>query len=189
MWLLRSWSTLYIAVLRCKVSWFYFSYFNLSLLTESAYAKVNFSWNFSCSAKEAVLLPLSWSSMQQFQNVWSPDSSFFNFNLPQLIQRASAKGNISSNFRCSGKEAVLLLRSWSTLYVAVLKCILSWLWLFFLICQHLPKIYVSEGFVLEILGALRKKQFYCFVRGGPWIWHFQNVKCPDSISLILICHF
>ena len=58
--LLCSWSTLYIAFSKYKMSWFYFSYFNLPLLTESAYVKANFFLRFMCFAREAVLLLLSW---------------------------------------------------------------------------------------------------------------------------------
>ena len=34
--------------------------------------------------------------------------------------------DFSWNFRCYAKEAVLLLLSWSTMYVAILKCIVFW---------------------------------------------------------------
>ena len=61
--LLRSWSTLYIAFLKCKLFWFSFSYFNLALLTECWYVKVIYSWNLRCSAKESVLLLLSWNTL------------------------------------------------------------------------------------------------------------------------------
>ena len=61
--LLLSWSTLHVAVSKCIVSWFYFLYFNLRLLTESAYVKFNFSWNFRGSTKEGVTLLRSWSTL------------------------------------------------------------------------------------------------------------------------------
>ena len=56
---------------------------------------------------------------------------FFSFNWLQLFQRASARVNFLKNFRCSVKGAVLLLRSWSTLYRAFSKCKLSGSWLFY----------------------------------------------------------
>ena len=43
-----------------------------------------------------------------------------------IFQSASVKVNLSWNFKCSAKEAVLLLRSWSTLYIAFLKGRLFW---------------------------------------------------------------
>ena len=93
-----------------------------------------YSRNGRCSTKEAVKLLLSWSilyvaiskcivSLIQF--------FFFFFNWLQLIQRESAKANFSWNFRCSTKETVLLLRSWSTLYIKFLNCKVSWFYFFF----------------------------------------------------------
>ena len=58
-----SWSTLYIAISKCIVCWFYFFYFNFSLFTQNACMKVIYSWNFRCSPKEAVILLLSWSTL------------------------------------------------------------------------------------------------------------------------------
>ena len=55
---------------------------------------------------------------------------FFYFNWLQLIQRAS-KVNLSWNFRCFTKEAVLLLHSRSTLHIAFSKCHFCWSWLFY----------------------------------------------------------
>ena len=52
---------------------------------------------------------------------------FFYFNVLQLIQSACVKVNFSWNFRCSAKEAVILLLSWSTLYIVFPKCIVSWI--------------------------------------------------------------
>ena len=40
--LLGSWSTLYTEFLKCKMSWFYFFYFDLQLLKESVHVKVTF---------------------------------------------------------------------------------------------------------------------------------------------------
>ena len=40
--LLRSWSTLHTEFLKCKMSWFYFFYFDLQLLKESVHVKVTF---------------------------------------------------------------------------------------------------------------------------------------------------
>ena len=50
----------------------------------------------------------------------------FLFWFPILTQIACVKFSFSWNFRCSAKEAVLLLLSWSTLHVVILKCIISW---------------------------------------------------------------
>ena len=80
--LLCSWSTLYIGFSKFKMSWFYFSYFNLPLLTESVYVKANFFWRFMCSAREAVLLPLSWRN--RYVAISKCIMSWFQFFLFEL---------------------------------------------------------------------------------------------------------
>ena len=111
--LLCSWSTLYIGVSKYKVSWLYFSYFNLSLSTESASTKVNFSWNFRCYAKGALLLLLSWITLYvAISKCIVSWFYFFLFWFPTINPKGiSAKGNFSWNFRCSTKETVILLAS------------------------------------------------------------------------------
>ena len=55
--------------------------------------------------------------------------------------------------------------------------------LFTLFYNFSPKVTVYESFLLEILGARRKKQCYCFFHGAPCIQQFQNVYCSYSIFL------
>ena len=118
----RLWNTLYIGVLKREVSWFCFSYFNLPLLTESACEKVDFCWNFRCSAKKAVLLFRLWSIL--YIAVFKRKVSWFYFsyfNLALLTKSAFVKVSFSWIFRCSTKEAVSLPLSLSTLYVSNFK--------------------------------------------------------------------
>ena len=125
--LLRSWSTLYIAVSKCKVSWFYFFYFNLPVLAESAYIKVNFSRNFKCSTKEAVILLLSLSTLYiAFSKCIVSWFYFFDFDLRLFTQSVCIRVIYSWNFRFCAKEAVLLFLSWSTMDIAFSKCKVSW---------------------------------------------------------------
>ena len=124
MLLLSSSNTLYIVFSKCKVYWFYFSYFDLPLFTESAYVKVIYS---RCSVKETVLLLYSWSTL--YIAFLECKVSWFDFsycNLPLLIEITYVKVIYSWNLRCSAKEAVLLLVLWSTLYIADSEFTVSW---------------------------------------------------------------
>ena len=53
---------------------------------------------------------------------------FFCFLLLILTQSGCVKVVFSWNFRCSLKETVILLLSWSTLYRAFSKCLVSWIY-------------------------------------------------------------
>ena len=55
----------------------------------------------------------------------------FDFVLPLLTQILDIKVICSWNFGCSSKEAVMLLLSWSTLYIAFPNCIVSWFYFFY----------------------------------------------------------
>ena len=121
------WSNLYIAFSKCKVFWFYFAYLNFLFLTGTPYVEVISSWNFSCSAKEAVIFLLSWRAL--YVVIWNCVVSWFqllSMNWLQLVQRASAKVSFSWNFRCSAKEAVLVLGSWGTLDIVFWDCKVTW---------------------------------------------------------------
>ena len=126
--LLCSSSTPYVAFSKYKVSWFYFSYFNLPLLTESAYVKFKYAfWRFRCSAKEAVLLLLSLTTL--YEAIWKCIMSWFmsfSLNWLQQIRKTSAKVIFSWSFRLSAKEEVLLLRSWRALYILYSRSKVSW---------------------------------------------------------------
>ena len=88
--------------------------------------KVIYSWSFRCSAKETVLLLLSWSTLYVAISKCIASWFFSYLNLLQLIQSACVKVNFPLNFRCSTKEAAILLLSWSNLYIAFARCIGSW---------------------------------------------------------------
>ena len=151
MLLLRSWSTLYIAFSKCKVSWFYFSYFNFSLLTERACAKVHFSWNFRWFVKEAVLLLQSWSTL--YVAFLKCKVSWFDFsycNLPLSAESTYVKVIYSWNLRCSAKDAVLWLLSWSNLYIADSKSMVSLILVSnFNLLQLIQKVSAKSNFSLN----------------------------------------
>ena len=88
--LLCSWSTLYIAFLKYKVSWFYSFYFNLSLFTQIACVKVSLCWNVRCSAKATLILLLS-------QTILYRDFSFL-FWFASTNPKCMCKGNLLLRF-------------------------------------------------------------------------------------------
>ena len=104
-----------------------FFYFNWLQLIQRASAKVTFSWNFRCSTKKAVLLLRAWSTLDIAVSKCKVPSFYFSyFTLTLLTESAYVKVICSWNLRSSLKEAALLFISWSTLHVAILKCIVSW---------------------------------------------------------------
>ena len=107
-------------------------YFDFSLFNQSVCIKRIYTRNFRCSTKEAVILLLSWSTMYiAFPECIVSWICFFYFALPPISQSAYAKINCFLHFRCFAKEAVLLLCSWSTLYIAFIKCKVSWFYFFY----------------------------------------------------------
>ena len=118
-------------------------YFDLPLLIQSACVKIKFSWTSRCSAKEPVILLRSWSTLYiACSKCKIPWFLFFYFDLSLFTQTVCLKGIYSRNFRCSAKEAVIMLLSWGTLYIAFSKCKVSWFSFFILISHCLPKVYV-----------------------------------------------
>ena len=134
--LLLSWTTLHIAISKCIASWFYFFYFDFSLFTQYASVKVIYSWNFRCFPNGVAIFLLSWSTL--YIAVWKCIMSLFYFLcfvLLRFTQNPSVKSHFLK-FSCSGKGAVLLHLSWSTLYVAVSKCIVCWFYFIFVLVSH-----------------------------------------------------
>lgn len=71
---------------------------------------------------------------------WPASRSFF-FDLPLSTKTACIKVICYLNIRYSAKETVVLLFPWKTLYVVILKCILSEFYSF-----HLP-VFTQTAFV------------------------------------------
>ena len=128
--LFLSWSTLHLSISECIVSadsiFFILISHNLPYFhefTKSVCIKVIYSWNFSCSTKEVVLLPLSRSTLYIAVRKYIVSLFyFFYFPFPRFTQNTYAKVIFSWKSRCSAKEAVILLLSWSTLSIAFSKC-------------------------------------------------------------------
>ena len=101
--------------------------FDLLLLIQFACVKVKFCWTSRCSAKQAVTLLRSWSTLYTaFSKCKVSWFLFFSFYLLLFTQTVCLKDIYSWNFRSSLKEAVIMLLSWSTLYIAFSKCKMSW---------------------------------------------------------------
>ena len=124
---LLSWSILYIAFSKWKVSWFLFFYFYFPLFTQSVCLKGIYSWNFRYSTKGAVLWLRLWGTLYLalLKCILSLFYVFFFLFLPRFTQNTSTKVIFSGNLRCSSEGAVILLLSWSTLYIAFSKCKMS----------------------------------------------------------------
>ena len=127
--------------------------------------------------------------MQHFQNMQGPDSGCFILICQHLPKMYLSKGFILKILGAPRKKQCYCfvlgapcMQHFQNMQGPDSGC-------FILICQHLPKMYLSKGFILKILGVPRKKQCYCFFRGAPCMQQFQNVQCPDFNFLILICHY
>ena len=142
----------------------------MSVFTHSVCIKAIYSRNFRCSAKGAVILFFSWSTLYiVFSNCVVSSFYLFYFNLSLFTRSACVKVTFFWNFRCSAKDAVILLRLWSTMYIAFLKCKVSWFYFFYFNFQLLTEsAHVKVNFSWN-LSAPRKMQWYCFARGAPCI--------------------
>ena len=131
--------------------------------------KSHFFLNSRCSAKELMSLHLFQSTLYiAISKCLVSWYQVFYFDLSWSTQRACAKAIYICNFRCSTKENTILLLSRSTLHIAIKKCIVSWFYFFYFdfpLCTQ----NASIKFFLEILGAPRKEQWYCFFRGAACI--------------------
>ena len=105
-----SWSTLYIVVWKCIVSWFSFSSFDLLLFSQNTSLEFIHSSNFRWSAIEAVILLLLRKTLCSNFKMCSVLILLFYFDLQLFTQ----------------SESVLLHLLRNTLHIVILKCIVSW---------------------------------------------------------------
>ena len=110
-----SWSTLYRVISKCIVCWFHFFKFWLPTIHPKCfYSDIALSSDIASFVEHPVYSTLKIYSALilvlfiLFCHVWMCKILF------------------SGNSRCSAKGAVILLLSWSILYVAFSKCIVSW---------------------------------------------------------------
>ena len=189
--LLLSWSTLYVAFSKCIVYWFYISHLDLPLITQNASEKVSFLLNWRCSAKETVILLLSWSARYiLFSKCIVSWIYFFSLDLPLFTEDAFVTVNFSLNFICSGKEAVIFLLSWSTLYIAISECIASWFYFFkfWFVTTYSKFMHKSHLFLKYYVLQERSSGIASFLEHTEYSI-FQNKYFPDSTFSILICHY
>ena len=87
--------------------------FGLSLFTQSVCIKGIYSRNFGCSAKEAVILLLSQSTLDIFSKYIVSWLQFFLFWFATIHPKCICKSNILKKlYRCFAKETTMLLLSW-----------------------------------------------------------------------------
>ena len=114
-----------VAVSKCILLLFYFFhyYFDLKLFTQSESVRVTFFEIPGALRKNQCYSIFPGAPCIQgafLQNVYCPDTRIFI-----LICQDICKSNLFFNFRCTMKEKTILLFSWTTLHIAVSKCIVS----------------------------------------------------------------
>ena len=93
--------------------------FDLSLYTHSVCIKIIYSRNCTLLREgSSDIASFVESSVYSISKMYSVLILVFYFDLPPLIQSACVKVKFSGTSRCSAKEAVILPRSRSTLYIA-----------------------------------------------------------------------
>ena len=107
-----------------------------------------------------------YSNFEMFSVLILGPSFWFAVAYPKSMCKSNL---VFVNLGALRRKKKILPLSWSTLYIAVSKCIVCWFYFFILISHYSPKMLVWKSFILEILGALQKKQWYCFFRGAPCI--------------------
>ena len=164
-----------------------FCYFNLPLLTQTLCIKLIYSWNFMCTAKEAVILLLSWSTLYvAFSKCIVYWFYISHLDLPLITQNASEKAIFLLNWRCSAKETVILLLSWSARYIVFSKCIVSWIFGFATI--HRRCFCNSQLFFKFYLLRKRSSNISSFME-HPVYSNFRMYSFLILFFQILICHY
>ena len=119
---------------------------------------------------DLILVALRW--------VKYPYSSYFYFDLLLFTKSACVKVIFSCTLRCSVKEAAILLLSWSTLYRAFSKCIVSWHKGF-----YFELLLLSQSACLKVIysGCFRCSAKKAVILLFPWGTLFINIaKCIVS---------
>ena len=116
-----------------------FFYFNLLLLIQSACVKVNFQVLRERSSDIASFVEHPVYSIFKMQSVLI---LVVLFDLSLFTQSVCIKDIYSQNFRCSAKEAAILLLSRSTQDIAISKCKASSFQFSIFIYHYSPKMYL-----------------------------------------------
>ena len=121
--------------------------------------------------------------MQHFQNVQNPDFKFLI--LICHYSKCLYKCHLFLKLKCSAKDAVLLLLSWSTLYVAISKPIVSLFYLKKKLALINLKNICKNQFFMKFQGLCKTSSVVTSFLEHPVYSFFQNSERPDSISVIL----
>ena len=83
--------------------------------------------------------------------------------MPLFTRNACVKVIFFWNFWCSAKEAAILFLSWSTLYIAISKCIKSWFYFVLLLSIHPERLRKSNFFLKFLVLHERSSNIDSFV--------------------------
>ena len=183
---LLSWSILYIAFSKWKVSWFLFFYFDFSLFTQSVCLKGIYSWNFRCSVKEAAIFFLSWSTLYtDFQNGKFPDSCFL-FWFPTVYPKCMFKRHLFlklSVFRERSSDTFPFVEhpvySIFKLYGVLIIVVLSWFAIIYPKCMHKSH-YLLWIIFVDLSSALVAQISYVI------FLYFGNFYCSVKKATLLL---
>ena len=114
-----------------------------------------------------------------------PNSSCFSFDLSLFTWSECVEVIFSWNVRCSAKETVILLLSWSTLYISFSKWILSVSNCFILICHYSPKVYMWNSFIFKNSGCSAKETVIVFLL---WITLYATFSNSSFLFLFASIH-
>ena len=187
---LLSSSTLYTAISKCIVSWFFFFYFDLPRFTQNISAKDIFPGNFRCCGKEAVIFFLSLSTL--YIAFWK--CVIFWFYIFYFNCQYSAKILLEKSFFL---EILVAPRKkqWYSFFRGA-SCISHFQDLYspdstfsILIYDDLPTVVLQKLFFLEILSVPQEKQWYCIFCGTSYIYQFPIVKFPNSSFFYFVLSF
>ena len=108
------------------------------------------------------------------------------FRFATIYPNCMYKSHFSWDFRCPGKEAVILLLSWNNLYVATSKCILSWFYFDFRrFTKNQRCMYKGHSFLKFFMLCERTSEITSFVEQPV----YSNFQIFSVLTLVFLFSF